>query len=167
MELKLDQASVAQRYQDILDLFLQVNGSNSWSPDDINALLERPNVGCAWVESHKIVGLMIAHQSIINPQIVPNKILLLRRLVVDKNYQMAGIASQLLTSLCDKLPSFTKSTGIHTIGWQIGHGNHTSRAFFDHLGFSPKGRIEVDNAVDDIYLEEFDYFKDVLSERRE
>ncbi|MDA4848894.1 GNAT family N-acetyltransferase [Hoeflea poritis] len=147
---------------EFLALIQSIEGSSTtWSAAYLMGLVKSEvNLALAVrMQNSELVGLAIVHAvSAINPLILNEPHLFLRRLVISPHFRRAGIGGALMQRVAATIASDARFGSFSKIGWQTNLNNAGGLAFFSTNGFQPVGRITVGSHVDEIFsmdMEEF------------
>lgn len=158
----LDEHEVAAAAPEILALIKSIDGASSvWSSTYLRRLAksEAHLTLVAISKEPELIGTAIIHTvDSVNPLILNQPHLFLRRLVIAPRFRRAGHGLSLLRCVADTLSDDAEFGQFSKIGWQTNVQNADGLAFFRQIGFHPIGRISVGSHIDEIfsmYIEEF------------
>lgn len=158
----LNEHEVTAAAPGLLALIKSIEGASSvWSPTYLRRLAksEAHMTLAARSQGSELVGTAIIHAvDAINPLILNEPHLFLRRLVIAPRFRRSGLGHDLLRRVAITLSVDARFDQFSKIGWQTNVKNKDGLAFFDQIGFQAIGRISAGSHIDEIFsmnVEEF------------
>lgn len=158
----LNGREVTEAASGLLALTKSIEGASSiWTPTYLQTLAksEAHLTLAVKSQSSELVGAAIIHSvDAINPLILNEPHIFLRRLVIVPSNRRAGLGRTLLCRVSEELSANARFDRFSKIGWQTNIKNADGLAFFNRIGFQAVGRFSFGSHIEEIFSMELEEF---------